>query len=205
MPPTSLQFAQHFNAPAAAGDHCVPSELGFAAWTCDPGYCVAGTGQGAIAGTLQLRRLSIPGVLSLSNIFLDISVAGGALTAAQCFAGVWDQNGQLVGLTADLAATFAGTGFVQIPLAGGSGLPGPPFIVDTPYIYVGYWWNGTTGPFLVRQAALDAGVVNGATAVPAAQARAVTANAGLTVIGGAPSQLGALTKNAAAPFWAAVA
>jgi hypothetical protein len=142
--------------------------------------------------------------MSVASVFFDITTAGGTLTANQCFAGVWDANGALCGLSADQSTAFALTGLTGIALVGGSGLPGAPFLVDTPYVYVGYWFNGTTGPFLSRTSIVDVGVVNGTIVVPTSQARAVTANAGLTVIGGAPLVLGTLTK-ATNPFWCALA
>lgn len=200
------RFLQHFTAaPLAGSGLLVPSDLGFAAWS-DPPQSMVTSGAGpAAAGTLALRRFSIPSAMAITNVHLDVGTAGVALTAAQCFAGVWDQNGVMVGLTADASGVLAGAGLLTLPLVAGAGVPGS-FGVDTPYIYVGVWFNGTTSPFYARQNPVDTGMVNGLASVNALQARAVTANTGLTTIATAPLQLANITKNASlnAPFWAAV-
>jgi hypothetical protein len=84
--------------------------------------------------------------------------------------------------------------------------PGAANGIDTPYAYVGFWYNGTTGPFMVRCATADIALVNGLSAVTPQNARAVTANTGLTTAATVPLNLQAPTKNASTngPFWCAV-
>jgi hypothetical protein len=193
----------HFSTQQGAGQGPIPSDLGYSAWAHDPSTLIVG-GTAQAAGTLLLRRFSIPGVLSITSIVVNIDTAGTVLTAAQNFAGVWDQTGALIGMTADQAAAWAGTGQINMPLAANAALalPGPPFIVDTPYIYVGTCWNGTTAPFFSRGYA-NSSIFNGNPSLTAAQGRCVSANTGLTTIGTAPLTLGALTKSTP-PFWCAV-
>ena len=180
-----------------------PSELGFAAWTQDPATCSPNAGVAGVAGTLQLRRFSVAGIQQITNVFLSVITAAVGATASQCFAGVWDSTGRLIGLTADMSAAIGGTGLLQLPLVAGAGVPGPPYIVNTPFIYVGHWWNAaTSGPQLSRSVINDD--PNGATGVPASQATSVTANTGLTTIATAPARLGALTKSTTLKNWYAI-
>jgi hypothetical protein len=200
----------HFATQQGAGTGPSPSDYGYAAWSGDPNSAtVAGTGGGGIpGGTLTLRRLSIPGVLSITNLFFNIDVGGTVLTANQCFAGVWDQNGALIGMTADQSGVWNGTGLITMPLAANAALvlPGPPFIVDTPYIYFGYWFNGTTAPFLTRGGFSNVNMMNGpAASVPVTRASLITGNTGLTTVATSPLalNLSTLTK-IGLDFWCAV-
>lgn len=203
------RFLTHFTPPSAlAGAGPSPAEMGFAAWSEAPSLLVAGAASPVAAGTLGLRRISLPGAMVITNVFLCLTTAGATLTANQCFVGVWDQGGNLIGLTGDQSAIWASApGILQTPLTNTTGMPGPPCGVDTPYIYVGYWYNGTTAPLFARASSVDISMMNGAAGVSNANARCVTGNTGLTTVSTVPQQLQPVVKNVNAngAFWAAVA
>jgi hypothetical protein len=205
------QFPQHGTpaATAMAGIGAVPQDFGYAAWTQDPATQSPNAGAAGVAGTLQLRRLAVPGIQQITAVTIMTLVAAVGGTSFQNFLGVWDGNGVLVGITADVTAgAFNGVAQFTVPL-NPSSANGPPFLVDTPYIYVGHWWNaGTSGPQLAR------GVINGDSngvgaaqstpQIPTAQATSVTANTGLTTAATVPTKLGALTRAPASCNWYAI-
>jgi len=202
------RFSQHFSSPnPAAGGGPFPSDFGYAAWSEPPIACVT-AGAGAVgAGQLALRRFSVPASLSIATVWINVVTAIGTPTANQNFIGVWDGTGQLCGLSADQSASgFAATGLQGINLQGASGIPGPPASTDTLYIYVGFWWNGATAPFLARTTPLDVNMMNGSVANPISNARCLTAQSGLTTIATTPTQLASLAKNNSlnGQFWCAV-
>jgi hypothetical protein len=171
----------------------VPNDLGFIAANADP-YYNATTGNALTpAGTLRLAKLTMPGPTQVTNVHFIVSVIGSVLTASQCFAGLWDGAGNLIGLSADLSASaFLTTGLATAPL-NTAGPNSPPFLVQTPVAYVGFWYNGTTGPTLLgaRNPVVATNEINGI--VNAALSRFVTANTGLTTAATAPTKLGAFT------------
>jgi hypothetical protein len=180
----------------------LPSDLGFAAWSEPPGQVVISGAFPVAAGNLTLRRFSMPGPSIITTAAIIVNTVGVTLTAAQCFAGVWDGNGVLIGLSADQSVNWTGLGLGNMALTPGPSGPG----VDTPYIYVGLWFNGTTPPFITRAATADVALINGLASVPASQARAVTMAGAFTTAATVPNQLSGLAKNVSlnAPFWCAV-
>src|SRR5215471_17442047 len=82
--------------PGGGNGWTLPAELGYIAQSVVPGISTVGA-----AGTLFLRRMSLPGPIVVTDMSMIISVVGVTLTANQCFCGVWDGTGALVGLSAD--------------------------------------------------------------------------------------------------------
>lgn len=174
----------------------LPGDVGLLAWAYDfmlsPNTSLLFT-----AGRINATKLYLPGPTQITNLHAVMSTAGGTLTANQCFAGVWDAAFNLIGLTADMSGTWGGaTGFLTMPLTQ-SAFAAPPFTIDTPYCYVGGWYNGTTAPTF-RSAAPAQGVNGLLTGI---NARSVLCDAGLTVIGGAPTKLGNFAVNTAMIWW----
>jgi len=190
--PKFLQHATAVNNPLAGQGITLPGELGYAAQSVPPETVTPGASQVGAAGTLFLRRMSLPGPMVVSTLAQIISVAGATLTANQNFAVLYDGAGQLIGITADQSVNWTGTGLNVMALTAPAGSPG--LGIDTPYCYAGFWWNGTTSPLFARGGTADIALVNGQAAVPASQARAVSANSGLTTAATVPLTLGALTK-----------
>src|SRR5215831_7465701 len=158
--------------PGGGNGWTLPAELGYIAQSVIPEMVVPGISTVGAAGSLFLRRMSLPGPIVVTDMSMIISV---------------------VGVSADQSANWvAGVGLNTTPLtapAGSNGLG-----IDTPYCYCGYWYNGTTPPFWARGGTADIALVNAFPAAP--QARAVSANTGLTTAATVPTQLnlGTLTK-----------
>lgn len=135
------------------------------------------------AGRIHGTTLKLLASVSVTNLHVSIAVAGASLTAGQCFAGLWREDRSLVGVSADLAAAFATTGFLTIPLIGG------PYALPAGRYYAGLFFNGTTGPGLLRGPNFS--VVNSRLA--AADSIAWYADSGRTT--SMPSTLGAFTAH----------
>src|SRR5256885_720983 len=112
--------------------------------------CIGATAGSAalVSGQIYLTRIVLgTGQTTVTNIMCGLQALGTTLTAGQCFAGVYDQNGSQIGITADQAANWqtpSVVGLKTIPLAGG------PFTGSWPFVYVAILANGTTGPAFSR-------------------------------------------------------
>ncbi len=100
-----------------------------------------------VSGTIYLIRVPLPGVaVPITNVLLAVGTAGVTLTAGQNFTGLFDNNGNQIGISADQSVAWAGTGFKTAALAGG------PFTSSAPFGYVPVLANGTTPPLFMRAA-----------------------------------------------------
>ncbi|MFI7073568.1 hypothetical protein [Micromonospora sediminicola] len=162
----------------------VPADRGWLAWTQPPHVLVAGSAL-APAGTLQLRRLRRVPAGQVTNIVTFLTVAGSSLTAGQCFAALYTAAGALVAQTGDQSTAWASIGLKVMPLAGG------PYQVTGGDYYVGLWFNGTTGPAIVRSGTVSAALTNVGLSAP--NFDMASANTGLTTT--APATLGAQTAS----------
>lgn len=178
--------------PVFADTSQIPSDNGFKAWTA-PLYMPVGSTVLSTAGTLFLRRIKRVPATSITNIVAYVAVAGSSLTAGQCFAALFTAAGALVGQSADQAAAWASTGLKTMALTSG------PYNVAAGDYYVGVWFNGTTGPTLLRGAAIASGLTNAGLVAP--NLSACTADTGLTTT--APNPFGA-QSGTGAEFWYAL-
>lgn len=121
-----------------------PADHGLLGWTHDPTLCLGSYVLG-IAGRLYLAKLHVPVAASVTNLVLLVGAGGSNLTAGECFAGLWDAaSGALLGVTADQSSAWASSGNRTAAIVGG------PIAVGVGDVYVGVWFNGTTGPALYR-------------------------------------------------------
>jgi hypothetical protein len=112
--------------------------------------------------------------VTITNAELHVNSAGSGLTSSQNFAGVYDNTGTRIGVTADQSTPWASAGLKQMALTGG------PFTGTWPWVTVAFVSNGTTPPSfaaggfiaLANAHATGAGLIfatngSGATAMPA--------------------------------------
>jgi hypothetical protein len=141
------------------------ADYGYKAWSFDPSQA---TGAYALtpAGTLQVIGLKVLGG-TLSTITYQVTNAGSALTASQCFVGLY-QNGTLLASSADQSGVWNSTGLKATALAS-------TVTVTQGLVYVAFVFNGTTGP------SLSAGsTTSGNFGLATASARYGVANTGVT-------------------------
>jgi len=168
-----------------------PSYHGYFAWTQPPKTCSAGQLVPAPAGTVHFARVHLPVAASVTNVVLFCSTVGSGLTSGQCFAGLYNSAGTLIGTTADQSTNWTSTGTKAMALTGG------PFACAAGDYLVGFFYNGTTAPTFLRglsQSAVNAGL-------SAANSLFGTAATGQTTA--MPSTLGTLS-GASNAWWAAL-
>jgi len=140
------------------------------------------------AGTVFGTRLYVPTPRTITNLHIWLTAAGATLTASQCLGALY-QNNTLLGTTVNQATAWLTTGLQTMALTATAK-------VSTGYIDVGWWYNGTTAPTLLRGSAIAASA--GTASFP----RHFSANTLKTTT--APSPLGAKTITQSQLFWAAV-
>ncbi|MDB5175439.1 MAG: hypothetical protein JWM81_297 [Candidatus Saccharibacteria bacterium] len=107
------------------------------------------TSSALTSGVIYLIRLAVPDTRTLARVGFNIVAGGVSLTAGQCFAGIYDAAGNLLGQTADQAAAWATAGAKNMtPVAVGS------LSVNPGYVYAAFLSNGTTGPTISRSLGL---------------------------------------------------
>lgn len=172
-------------APAPARGPDEAADHGYLAWSL-PLYSAAAGGVLPTAGTLQLIRIRRVPAGTVSNIVVYVGAAGSTLTSGQCFAALFTAGGTNVGITGDQATAWGSTGLKTMALASPYANPAQ---AD---LYAGLWFNGTTGPNLMR----------GGQGANAAQANAglsapnlvtASANTGLTNAASVPATFGGQT------------
>lgn len=180
-------------APAAvAAMPQLPADRGFLAWSYAPS-AVSGSTALPTAGTLYLTRIRRVPAGPVTSISIVLAAAGVTLTSGQCFVALFTDAGVLAGTSADQSTAWTGVAGIRT-----AALAGGPYAHPGGDLYVGMWFNGTTGPTIPRFGAF-AGMTNVGLAVP--NFESATANTGLTTA--APGTLG--TQVAAAfQYWCAL-
>lgn len=181
-----------FPAPSVVDTSQAPADRGFKAWT-QPIYALSSQTALPTAGLLMMRRIRRVPATSVTNIVTFVNGAGSSLTSGQCFAALFTAAGALVGQTADQAVAWASVGIKTMALTGA------PFALAAGDYYVGVWFNGTTGPSIVRHAAVNGGLSNAGLSAP--NFETCTADTGLTTT--APPNFGAQTS-AGTEYWYAL-
>ncbi len=179
------------NSISGAQISSAPADLGYLAWTFPP-KVANNSFVMPTAGRLELARIRRVPAGTVTNIVIHLIVAGGTLTAGQCFAALYTTAGARVGVTTDRAASWASTGRKVMALAA-------PYAHTGGDLYAGWWFNGTTGPALARASGLDNVFLNSALASP--NMDHCTADTGLTTT--APDPFGTQTGSSIA-FWVAL-
>jgi hypothetical protein len=146
------------------------------------------------AGRLELTRLKVPGAGNVTNIVVEVTTAGSSLTAGQCFAALYTAAGTLIAQSVDQTTNWGGTGMKNAQLNGG------PYFIPGGEYYVALWFNGTTGPTLLRVAGSSGFTPNHGRSAP--NLIAAWSDAGTTIA--APATLGTQT-NVGNTWWVALA
>lgn len=195
---TGLMTGPTRNGKAAVfpGATWVPGDHAMVSWSFDP---VVAQGNTVVptAGLLYLVRVHCPAVFTATNVHLYVQAAGATLTSGQCFAGLYTSAGTLVASTADLSSgsqSFATSGAYTFPLAGG-----PYANQAAGDYYVGFFFNGTTGPSIVRGGNIAGNLPNAL--LTSGNYRQAQANTGQTTA--MPSTFGTQTASGIC-WWAAV-
>ncbi len=132
------------------------AQLGLISWNYNSLLAQAASGT-PVSGTGYLMKIPLFGApVSVTNILAGVQTAGSSLTASQCFAGLYDNTGAKIGVTADQSVAWTSTGLKTMALAGG------PFAGSWPWVYVAIITNGTTNPQFTRAAGavLGTAIVN---------------------------------------------
>lgn len=115
-----------------------PGHYGFSGWVGDPALFTGAT-HAPIGGRLWLSQVFLTGT-RVSNVVLNINAAGAGTTAGANFVGVYSSAGTLVAKSADLSASFLGTGNLVVPVPSWS----PP--AGTIWCWTAILANATTLP-----------------------------------------------------------
>lgn len=130
------------------------ADWGFEAWTCPVVACaptgvILTTAAAVFGSAIYVRRR-----VTVSTLVANVTVAGGTLTADQCWGMLYASDGDLIGQTAQQATLWATAGVQSMALtAAGAGLTLKP----------GLYWGavvatGTTLPTFSRAAVQSASV-----------------------------------------------
>jgi hypothetical protein len=120
----------------------LPSDLNLLWWTFDPAASSASVGVLTTAGTVYLTEFFNRTAQTLSGLLYHVGAQGSVLTSGQCFAGIYDSTGTLRATTSDQSANFGGTGVKSASFTSAyTNAPAGRY-------YVGFFFNGTTGPSL---------------------------------------------------------
>jgi len=160
-----------------------PTDHNLIGWTFDSALVQGGTTMpnGGLVNTARIKVLDD----LVTNILFHLTGGGTSLTSGQCFAALYDDDdGSLLGITADQATAWASGGMKTMALVV------PAAVTPNTWVRVGWWCNGTTGPNMSRGVNSSSAILNAGLTVP----RYGSANTGRTTT--APDPLGALTGSA---------
>jgi len=112
---------------------------GAVAWSMDPVRATTANTPGS--GSLSLSRVFVNYKATITNLYLSVQAAGSGLTAGQNLVGMYDANGNRVGISADQTSAWGTTGSKTAALTMTGALePG--------VYYLAFLSNGTTVPHL---------------------------------------------------------
>lgn len=170
----------------------------FPVWACTSGTIL--TTAGSVFGVaLDVRRR-----VTVSNLALNVTVAGATLTAGQCWGMLFNSSGTLLGQTADQATNWATAGWYSVALAADS--------TGSLTLNPGLHWaavvaSGTTLPTFSRSAiggasvALVAAQYNGPAGAAVARCGVLATSITTTPADITPANI---TKATGIPLWAAL-
>lgn len=117
----------------------LPSEQNLLAWTYNPDMAghVTAQSNGGVAGRLTLVRLPIRSTITWSNIWIGLAGVDAGASLSNCYLGVYDTNGTLLGTTADISSSLmSGATAKALPLA-------TPFTATPGMYFIAMLLNGT--------------------------------------------------------------
>lgn len=137
-----------------ANAEVTPADAGFLAWNYDIGELGGSQSVLTTAGVMYLIKVNVRVAISVTNVSYYVFTAGATLTSGQCFAGLYNSAGTLIGTSADQSAAWTSTGLKTTALTGG------PFAVSAGFVWVAFLFNGTTAPSLVRNGTPNGNILN---------------------------------------------
>lgn len=168
----------------------VPEDYGWISWAYDPLKAAAGVAPVA-AGYNSLTLLPIRKRALITNVIMDVVIAGSGLTSGECFAGLFDSAGNILSPTPDQSTAWASTGLKVMALT--TAQPVQPGLY-----YSGIFYNGTTAPHFSYDVSSNA--ANGANSGPYPRFATDATHTGLTTAFYSPAALAASTYS----FWSAL-
>lgn len=144
------------------------------------------------AGRVEGAVLRLPNAGVVTNLVINVTVAGSTLTANQCLAGLYDSGGTLIAATADQSGTWNSSGTKTMALASG------PYTLQAGLYFAVFFANGSTLPTMARAGATSGSLAN--LGFPAPVSRFFFADTGRTT--SLPATLGAQTASANAWYFA---
>jgi len=177
------------NVGVVLGD--TPADYGYSWFNIDPATATGNSTPLATAGTAYVMRIRIDATSPITNVEYHILTAGSTLTSGQCFVALYNSAKALLGQSADQSGIWTSTGPKTTAITGGPftvAVSGSSGGASVP-VFAVFWFNGTTGPAILRGNGVSAAAINGKQA--AANAKWTTADTGLTTT--APATLGTFT------------
>ncbi len=167
-------------------------------WSFDPATAEA-TGSGLVSGTLYLAKMSVTPLATLKHLLVYVKAGGTSLKANETFAGVYGQEGELLGSSADMHTAWESTGVREMALEehekGSLTLGG-----SVTWVYAAFLSNGTSSPKFLAADAIASLTNIGLT--EATGYRFATTDSGLTSL---PVSIKAsVKKESALAIWAGV-
>lgn len=135
---------------ALAGHTPLDHEL--ISWTIPTGALAGATGP--TSGTVVMSKIFLRQPAVITNVCYGVGAAGVTLTAGQNFAGLYNNAGIRIGVTADQSASWLSAGFKQTPLTA------PTSLLAAGDYYVALLANAATPPTWARGGITTASIAN---------------------------------------------
>lgn len=164
-----------------------PQDYGFNAQSMPTEQCGLTSTPMGIAGTIYGCRVWLPAPATISNLYVHVFTAGAGLTASQCLAALYS-SGTLLSATGDQSTVWNGTGRAAMALTTAQTNLAPG------YYDICFFFNGTTGPALLRSTAAGTAAFQNGLLTGQALKYFTTADTGRTTT--FPATLGAKTATA---------
>lgn len=164
------------------------SDYSLISWAYDPATA-ASNQVPTTPGTIYGIRMHVPFATTITNVILYVQTAGATLTANECYAALYNTAGTLLSSTADQSTNWQSTGLKVMPLAAAQAVAAGDY-------YLGLFFNGTTGPSLIR----GVGSLAGNIGLANASTRFCSGSTGNTTV--APTAFGTMAGTSST-FWGA--
>lgn len=116
------------------------------AWTMDP--CQASSSNTPLSGAISINLVYVNYKTAVTNFLCSVLTAGSGLTAGQNLVGIYDGNGNRVGISADQSTAWTTTGNKTAALT----MTGP---LEPGYYYLAFLTVGTTVPHFYGGSAVN--------------------------------------------------
>jgi hypothetical protein len=172
----------------------LPSDSNYLAWNFDPAQIASYVA--VASGAINMAKIKVPYAISVTNVVLNVGLAGSGLTSAECLAGLFTAAGAEIGLTADQHTAWATAGVLPMALTGG------PYVVPAGDVYVSWVSNGGTPPKFENMSNWQATAAN--SGLSAAASRWATNGTGTTLPTGSSAFTMSSNVQASPTYWAAL-